>query len=151
LRILATLYTKDIHIKIESWLKELQESLMLIDSDDINVEARDNMFAFGISEGEAKKFGEDEIHFFIKKCCEIYASNCSDNTKLYYCWLDEMAGQLRMGAVSNCHSGLPFGGNVHDCTLPELVQSIVGYDSGTYTKSCLNVWKIGACRHLFGC
>ena len=131
------------HIKLESRLKELRGSLELIDSDDINIEARDNMFSFDLSEDEAAKIGVDAICFFVENCCEIYASNCSDNTKLYYCWLDEMAGQLRMGAISRYHAGLPFGGRVHSCTLLELAQSISKYDSGTYTKGYLNVWKFG--------
>jgi hypothetical protein len=140
-------YNKLLHAKVdvielESLLKELQSHLVLIDSDNINDEALDNMFAFGLSEVEAQNIDLGQLQLFIKDCYEIYSSNCS-NKKLYYCWLDEMAGQLRISAVSSYHSGLPFAGKINTCTLSVLAQSIIAYDSGTYTKGSLNVWTVG--------
>ena len=129
--------------KFQNLLTELQSSLSLVESENVNTEAHENMFVFGFSEADAKALGVGGVESLLLQCRDIYASKISDSEKLYYCWLDEMAGQLRMSAISLVHSELPFRVKISNCSVTELVQAIVDYDSGTYTKGCLNVWQVG--------
>lgn len=128
--------------KIQSFLKELQNSLTLITSDNVNVEAQDNMFAAEFCEADAKALEVDEIEAFLSLCLDEYANNSKERKWFYYCWLDEMVGQLRMSAISQRHVNLPFRAKVNCCSLSELAQALVDYDSGAYTSGRLKVWQV---------
>ncbi|MBM7073113.1 hypothetical protein JQC92_13930 [Shewanella sp. 202IG2-18] len=88
------------HHQLNQWLKELDEEVTVISSNDINEEASANMLSFGCSEDSLKEWGKESLCEFLEACSEIYSSKSNDLQMILYVWLDEMAGQFRISAVS---------------------------------------------------
>lgn len=60
----------------------------------------------------------------------------------FYCWLDELAKQIRMSAVSQSHEQLPFRCSINSLALIPFSNSLAVRISGVYSsEEKLNVWQ----------
>ena len=60
---------------------------------------------------------------------------------IFYSWLDEQAGHIRISAVRQAHGKLPFKCKLNLVGLKKVVDGIYSYDSGLFTNGALNVWQ----------
>ena len=98
------------------------------------------MVTFGLSKESLKELTTSEIEEFILGCQELYSGKNRGNEKSFYCWLDEMAGQIRVSAVDKSYGKLPFSIDVDLCSSHEIAASIKAMDSGCFTNGKLKVW-----------
>ena len=133
-----------LHRTLQTWLDELNEEVTLISSSDLNQEANEHLITFGVSENELAVWGKESVTSFILGCRDVHATKTNSVPMQFYCWFDELAGQLRISAVSRMHNKLPFKCKLNICELPEMVQGLFNNDSGVYSKNAkLNVWCSG--------
>ncbi|MGB0892883.1 MAG: hypothetical protein ACPGUD_00620 [Parashewanella sp.] len=125
---------------IQNWFSEIEKPIQLQESNDINIEAQGNMTAFSFTEDIASAVNVELLHNFLNSCSILYAESNKGNSKKFYCWLDEMAGQLRMSCVSQEYLNLPFKIKLNDVSLMQLTNSLCKYDSGVYSNGALNIW-----------
>jgi len=128
---------------LNSELKQLEKSLTLLSSSDINLEANENMVSFFLSKQEASLIAKQDIELFLSRALSIYTSSNDGGAKFFYAWLDEMSSHIRVSAVSTFHNTLPFRAEPECCTLEELATSIKLYDSGAFTSGRIKVFKNG--------
>ena len=128
---------------LSSELKRLEENLSLHSSSDINQEANENMVSFGFRKQDTSLVTKQDIELFLSRALSIYSSRNNSGAKLFYAWLDEMASQICLSAVSTNHNTLPFRAEPECCTLEELATSIKQYDSGAFTSGRINVFTNG--------
>ncbi|WP_064435687.1 hypothetical protein [Pseudoalteromonas neustonica] len=124
---------------MHSDLEELAGSLRVIVSNEINVEAQENMMAFAIN---ALGNTEGSIIAFLRDSKDVY-TNAKPNVRMtFYCWLDELAGQIRMSAVSQSYEQLPFRCGINSLALIPFSNSLAVGISGVYSsEEKLNVWQ----------
>ncbi|WP_269521289.1 hypothetical protein [Alteromonas sp. BMJM2] len=130
-------------LEFKRWLIELDEELLLSESEDLHIQAIKNIAYFGLTEAALAELCTNEIEDFLIGCYRLYEKKNLGDEKVFYCWLDEMAGQIRTSAVSTIHGKLPFGIQLQLCTSLELANSIKSMDSGSFTKGKLKVWQNG--------
>jgi hypothetical protein len=121
----------------EKWILELPEELDLIQSSEVNEEARSNMFTFGIDETWSNK----DIVNFISKCAEVYASKNTLQPMWFYSWYDDQAFQLRLSAVSQEHKKLPFGCTLKQVAIEDIAQDVINQTNGLMKNNKLNIWQ----------
>lgn len=125
---------------LEKILAELNDEIVLSESSEINEEADANMVSIGIGDKNRNTWNKQDIQNFLSKCADLYRDNNEGAPKQFYSWLDEMADQLRVSAISLSHGRLPFGSKTELCTLEKLSDCIVSGKSGIYDGGVLNVW-----------
>ncbi|MBC3767460.1 hypothetical protein [Neptunicella marina] len=130
-----------LHFVFEQWLSELESELNLVEASDINEEANGNLFTFAILTLDPTPLNTEQIEDFISKCLHIYQAKNTGLAKVFYCWLDEQAGQIRTSAISASHNKLPFRCNLKSCSSSELAYSIKSNESGLFSCRQLNVWQ----------
>jgi len=121
----------------EKWILELSEELDLIQSPEVNEEARSNMFTFGINE----TWNNNDIVNFISKCSEVYASKNRLQPMWFYSWYDDQAFQLRLSAVSQEHKKLPFGCTLKQVAIEDIAQDVINQTNGLMKNNKLNIWQ----------
>ena len=126
--------------ELEKILAELNDEIVLSESSDINDEAHANMVSIGIGEENRNTWSKQDIEIILSKCADLYSSKNKGSPKQFYSWLDEMADQLRVSAVSLNHGRLPFGSKTEICSLEKLSDCVVSGKSGIYDTGILNVW-----------
>ncbi len=99
------------------------DSLDEVSSDEIHVddspegverEARANMWAFSVTQHQAREMTVAQILQFLQAVVEARAERLSrlhrtSHQMYFYVWCDEQASQLRFSLVSARHGQLPFG------------------------------------------
>ena len=94
-------------------LRELENAaIFLTDRTDSLEETRSNMVAVGISNSLSKRVSVDALKGFLQRVKanrqkQLESSSLPINL-IYYLWVDEMAGQLRLGFINSNHQKLPF-------------------------------------------
>ncbi|QBY05039.1 hypothetical protein E2K93_17135 [Thalassotalea sp. HSM 43] len=131
------------HTTLNQWLNELEVETEIVQSTDINEEANSNLVTFGINESLLKEWGRGSLEDFIGKCAELFNSKNTKKTMIFYSWFDDMAGQIRISAVSESHGKLPFGCIIHDVKLNELIKNINFETSDVAEPYTLKVWQKG--------
>jgi len=139
--VIEKLYDMTLHFVITHWLLELESELNLIKSSDINEEANANLFTFAMSALTSVPPSTEQIEDFISKCFQIYRAKNNGLAMVFYCWLDEQAGQIRTSAISASHNKLPFRCNLKSCSSSELAFSIKVNESGLFSCGQLNIWQ----------
>jgi len=120
-------------------LAELKKSLTIVVSSDIGIEAHENMVSFTM---DTLGDNEETIGSFLCDCKAVFEKTKPNVNMTFYCWLDELAGQLRVGIVSRGHAELPFRGNIRSLTLTAFCKSLTMGCSGVYSgQEKLNVWQ----------
>ncbi|MCQ3831156.1 hypothetical protein HXX02_17115 [Microbulbifer elongatus] len=120
---------------------ELEAEVDIVSSDEIDEEARSNMVSIGFSKASIDEWGEESVLEFLKGCADLYERKICDLNMVFYSWLDESAGQIRISAVSQAHNKLPFGCRLNSVNLRQFVNGLYSEDSGLYTKGALDVWR----------
>ncbi|WP_422380249.1 hypothetical protein [Marinicellulosiphila megalodicopiae] len=122
-------------------MNELKNKIVIINSTELNNEAHENMYTFGISERDIKDWGTESINQFIIECRDLYLSKKPNIPMIFYSWFDNQAGQLRISMVSSSHNKLPFGSRIQECELGEMLDNIYGTeDISFFKKRKLKVW-----------
>ena len=129
------------HSTLNKWLAELEEETVIVTSKDINEEAHGNMVTFGFNQNLLQEWGKESVSNFIKGCADLYSKKSNGLAMVFYSWFDEQASQIRISAVSQSHSKLPFKCKFNYAKLSELVNGIYDEDSGLFTKGELDVWQ----------
>lgn len=122
---------------LEKWIDELGDELELINSPEVNTEANNNMYTFGIK----PEWGKDSVTTFINQCSEIYASKTNGQPMWFYSWYDDQAFQLRISAVSQSHKKLPFRCKLNSVSLSQVAQDAFNNNNGITSQGKLNVWQ----------
>ncbi|WP_105167825.1 hypothetical protein [Pseudoalteromonas sp. T1lg23B] len=132
--------SNDMHSTLNNWVQELESETEIVSSEEINEEANSNMVSFGFNDTVLNDWGKDSVQEFIESCAELYERKSMGISMVFYSWFDEMAGQIRISAVSQTHGKLPFRCKVNPVKLSEIVNGIYSDDSGLYTRGELDVW-----------
>ncbi len=128
---------------LKQWAYELREELKLIQSREINEEARSNMMSYSIPKEEVEQYGNIALSKFIASCKDIYQSKANNAHMVFYAWFDEQADQLRMSAVSQIHNKFPFECKYEICSIKTLSESVISQNSGLFTENkTLKIWQI---------
>ena len=131
------------HNQHQQWLSEIESEFQVTCTSEINVEANENMYCFGLSEKAILEWGRDSIQEFLKELCSLYGKKAEGKSMVFYAWVDEMAGQLRVSAVSNSHGHLPFSAQLQNVELIELVNNVSLSCKGVGTKvEAISVWQV---------
>ena len=93
---------------VYAWLEMAQDDDVLIDPDDINHEAINNMWSFSPTEEETPQMHAADIVEFIEELIAARSSALVGENMLFYCWHDAQCRQLRYSLVSRSHGRLPF-------------------------------------------
>lgn len=99
---------------LSNWLTMAKDDAVEIDPDDINHEARTNMWSFSPTDEETPQIHAADIVAFIGEVIAARHSALKGEDMLFYCWHDAQCRQLRFSLVSRSHGRLPFR-----CTLRE--------------------------------
>lgn len=76
-------------------------------SHDINQEAIENMFTLSFSPEELCDLEKDAVVKCLNDCRQLISKKW-EVPFVFYCWYDDMAGQIRFSSVSKMHGSLPF-------------------------------------------
>lgn len=93
------------------WKKDVVEQDIAIRPDDINAEARGNLWTFALSSEELASVAAEEVLDFVRTIAAARSEWLAARRvapMVLYCWFDGQAGQLRVSLVSLCHGTLPF-------------------------------------------
>ena len=129
------------HSTLNQWLIELEEEIEIIQSANQNQEANFNMFTIGASDRLFKDWGSSSITSFIRECAALYHEKNTASSMTFYAWHDEMAGQLRISAVSKYHGELPFSCNINKMGLGLFIKSLYLKRSDIEESYAVNVWQ----------
>ena len=129
------------HSTLNTWLEELEQETVIVTSDEINEEAKENMVTFGFNPDLLKEWEKGSVIKFLTGCANLYSKKSNNHSMVFYSWFDEQAGQIRISAVSQKHGKLPFECKLNHVSLDEVVQGIYTEDSGLFTKGVLDVYQ----------
>ena len=93
---------------LSNWLNMAKDDAVEIDPDDINHEARTNMWSFSPTDEETPQIHAADIVAFIGEVIAARRSALKGEDMLFYCWHDAQCRQLRFSLVSRSHGRLPF-------------------------------------------
>ncbi|WP_409026333.1 hypothetical protein OX462_14220 [Janthinobacterium sp. SUN098] len=93
---------------LSHWLTMAKDDAVEIDPDDINHEARTNMWSFSPTDEETPQIHAADIVAFIGEVIAARSSALAGEDMLFYCWHDAQCRQLRFSLVSRSHGRLPF-------------------------------------------
>lgn len=93
---------------LSNWLTMAKDDAVEIDPDDINHEARTNMWSFSPTDAETPLIHAADIVEFIGQVIAARRSALEGEDMLFYCWHDAQCRQLRFSLVSRSHGRLPF-------------------------------------------
>lgn len=99
---------------VNSWLAMAKDDAVEIDPDDINHEARTNMWSFSPTDEETPHIEAVDIVAFIGEVIAARRSALAGEDMLFYCWHDAQCRQLRFSLVSRSHGRLPFRCALHE-------------------------------------
>jgi len=113
-----------------AWLHEVIGDHITITPNDINFEARENQWSFGVTPEDAAIMTIGDIEDFISAVVRARSDSLKiDGTPCgmmtFYCWFDEMASQLRFSIVSAKRDALPFACDPVDTSLPSIASAFL--------------------------
>ena len=127
------------------WLAEMAADGVVVRPDDINAEARGNLWTFSLSPEQAAAVTPSDVEEFVRAVAGTrsrWLATNGDGHMLLYCWHDAQAGQLRLSLVSVTHGRLPFGCPVEPVEeLSAVVWPFLG-STAMLPSSALPVWAI---------
>jgi hypothetical protein len=94
------------------WLAEVAADEVVVRPDDIEAEARSNLWSFSLSPEQAAAVSVADVAAFAAGVADgrrTWLSAYGAGPIVMYWWHDAQAGQLRFGLVSASHGRLPFG------------------------------------------
>jgi hypothetical protein len=93
------------------WLAEVATDAVIERPDDIDAEARGNLWSFSLSPEQAACVAVADVEAFAAGVVEgrrAWLADCGGGPMVLYWWHDAQAGQLRFSLVSSAHGRLPF-------------------------------------------
>lgn len=93
---------------VSKWFDMAKDDAVEIDPDDINHEARTNMWSFSPTDEETPQITAADMIDFIGQVIAARSSALAGEDMLFYCWHDAQCRQLRFSLVSRSHGRLPF-------------------------------------------
>lgn len=106
------------------WLPKVVADPIHVDESEegLNAEALANLWGFGFSSEELRGVSEEDVEGFVRAVEEARERQILERfggrPMAFYCWVDEMLGELRLSIVSASHGRLPFG------KPPEIVEDL---------------------------
>lgn len=103
------------HTILAEWLPDVVNDPVVVQPDDLNSEARRNLWSFSLSREMAATITVAHVERFSEKIIEArrkWLTVKGAEAMWIYWWHDEMVGQLRFSLVSTTHGRLPFGSRV---------------------------------------
>ena len=94
------------------WLAEVAADAVVIRPDDIDAEARGNLWSFALSPEQAAAVAVADVEAYAAGVAEgrqAWLAARGAGPMVLYWWHDAQAGQLRFSLVSAAHGRLPFG------------------------------------------
>lgn len=114
---------------LSNWLTMAKDDAVEIDPDDINHEARTNMWSFSPTDEETPQIHAADIVAFIGEVIAARRSALKGEDMLFYCWHDAQCRQLRFSLVSRSHGRLPFRCELRETQdLSLIAESVVNGD-----------------------
>jgi hypothetical protein len=113
------------------WLQPASSGDIVVDDNDINQEARENLWVFSPRDDQLEKLDTDTVMRFVDEVIRSRHAVLSDGAlpaMTFYCWHDHQARQLRFSLVSSSHGRLPFACEVKEVELRRVVGSVVQDD-----------------------
>lgn len=107
-------------------LPEVCVNEVVIAPDDINAEARGNLWSFALTSNQAAALGLVQVTSFVRAVAAAWDRQLSARgaaPMLLYCWHDEQAAGSRLSLVSAGHGRLPFRRAIDDAAPSESVAS----------------------------
>ena len=112
---------------VSSWFTMAKDDAVEIDPDDINHEARTNMWSFSPTDEKTPQIEAADIVEFIRQVIAARRSALKGEDMLFYCWHDAQCRQLRFSLVSRSHGRLPFRCEVRETQDLTLIADRVVY------------------------
>ena len=97
---------------LAEWLAEVAADAVVVRPEDIEVEARANLWSFSLTPEQVAAVSADDVVNFAAGVAEgrrSWLSSRRAGPMVLYWWHDAQAGQLRFSLVSASHGRLPFG------------------------------------------
>jgi hypothetical protein len=95
-------------------LTEIDVSGIVIDPDG-GAEPNGNLCTISLTRAQADNLAPDDIISFVHRAADCIDAKrfamAPEHRMVFYCWVDEMAGQLQFSVVSS-QQPLPFGGDI---------------------------------------
>lgn len=114
-----------------AWLQQAADDAIVVDGEDMQHEARSNLWAFSPRDDQHAGLDAESVARFVEAVADsrqaaLRAQGLPAMT--FYCWHDGQARQLRLSLVSSAHGRLPFAGPVRHVPLREIVDRAVHAD-----------------------
>ncbi|MCL2309076.1 MAG: hypothetical protein FWC42_02210 [Proteobacteria bacterium] len=114
---------------LRRWLEEAGDDEILIDPEDINLEAAANTWSFSPPDDELNQITVAGVEHFINEIIEKRRARLNGQEMTFYCWHDFQTRQLRFGLVSKSHGRIPFRCEVEQTTeLSSVIEQVVNDD-----------------------
>ena len=97
------------------WLADVASDAVVVRPDDVDAEARGNLWSFALSPEQSAAVSAADVEAFAVGVAEgrrAWLSARDAGPMVLYWWHDAQAGQLRFSLVSAAHGRLPFGHEV---------------------------------------
>ncbi len=97
---------------LSRWLELARGDAILKNPDDINAEARSNLWTFSPNEDESCHISGEDLQSFVLAILEARRQWMTQHAlqgMIFYCWHDAQIRALRLSLVSRSHGRLPFG------------------------------------------
>ena len=109
--------------KLRGWLKEIKECALVTDGE-INQQATGNLWSFGFSIEEMNTTQKHSLIDFVVNAEKIILNKWGGDG-LFYCWLDDMSGRLRISSISRHFRKLPFLTDIEIVSEPSLIVELM--------------------------
>jgi hypothetical protein len=133
-------------INAEHAIRQIAEQVRELDDiDHYNAQAIANMAVIGLTQSNFKLGESHSIADFLLKSADYYRSlaTMKNGDFLFYSWVDAMAGQLRMSAISSLFQQPPFGCECNFSASPHDIEShclVVLEVLPDHARDSLDVW-----------
>jgi len=122
------------------WLSELKEEIVLSISDDVNIQCNENLHSFSMTKSQRETLSIKGISDFIINCYSLVKEKSINNKFTFYCWIDELAGQLRFSVISGHTDKLPFSSKIVLSPIEIISNEYLKLITTIYDENYLNVW-----------
>lgn len=118
----------------ERWLPEVASDTIFVDESDTGLiaEARGNLWGFSLTKEEAISISEEDVIAFLynvqdARQHQILERFGTAHPMTFYCWSDELAGEIQFSLVSASHGRTGFSGKTEDVPDPgDIVRKFLG-------------------------
>lgn len=113
----------------EEWLSEVAADPILVEDGEGAwiTEARANLWGFGFSDEKLRGVSEEDVVRFVRAVedareRQILQRFGGTRPMTFYCWMDELAGELRLSMVSISNARTGFSGPIEEVDLGEIAR-----------------------------